>query len=563
MIRNGLKVFAAFSIALLSIFLFYGNADELTDKVDKIFSKWDSTESPGVALAIIKDGKILYKRGYGAANLEYNIPITSKTVFMIGSTTKQFTAMCIALLAEQGKLSLDDNIRNYLPEMPKYSSPIAIRHLIHHTSGVRDSDILLWLSGKRYGAFTTDEELLELLSHQKELNFKPGEEHLYSNAGYFLLSQIVKRASGQSMRKFAEENIFKPLGMLNTKFVDDHTMIVKNRATGYSLRENSEYKISISNADYVGDDGIFTTVEDLFLWDQNFYNNKLGKGGQGLINQILTPGVLNNGKKLDYAFGLVVTQHKGLKLIEHGGAWMGYRAQMIRFPEQKFSAICLANFSNINPSELCFKVADIYLANNFIREIEPKKPAAQPKPIILTEKQLKDKVGDYYDPESGQLAKFSIENKKLTLHSMRYNVVLSPITETTFVSLDAPVEISIDFLEKEKEIRAKIGRGEPVILKSIERIPLNPAQLNEYTGIYYSDEFEVIYNITIQNNMLLIKIQHGDFTIPLEPVIKDRFLGPMQTFFNFFRDEQNKIKGFTVKAGRVRNIKFIKEISLK
>jgi CubicO group peptidase (beta-lactamase class C family) len=563
MIRNGLKVFAAFSIALLSIFLFYGNADELTDKVDKIFSKWDSTESPGVALAIIKDGKILYKRGYGAANLEYNIPITSKTVFMIGSTTKQFTAMCIALLAEQGKLSLDDNIRKYLPEMPEYSSPIAIRNLIHHTSGVRDSDIVLWLSGKRYGAFTTDEQLLELLSHQKELNFKPGEEHLYSNAGYFLLSQIVKRASGQSMRNFAEENIFKPLGMSNTKFVDDHTMIVKNRATGYSLRENSEYKISISNADYVGDDGIFTTVEDLFLWDQNFYNNKLGKGGQGLINQILTPGVLNNGKKLDYAFGLVVTQHKGLKLIEHGGAWMGYRAQMIRFPEQKFSVICLANFSNINPSELCFKVADIYLANNFIREIEPKKPAAQPKPVILTEKQLKDKVGDYYDPESGQLAKFSIENKKLTLHSMRYNVVLSPISETTFVSLDAPVEISIDFLEKEKEIRAKIGRGEPLILKSIERIPLNPAQLNEYTGIYYSDEFEVIYNITIQNNMLLIKIQHGDFTIPLELVIKDSFLGPMQTFFNFFRDEQNKIKGFSVKAGRVRNIKFIKEIALK
>ncbi len=381
MSKKGLKLFMAVTAALLVIFVFNGGADELTNKVDKIFSKWDSTVSPGVALAIIKDGKIIYKRGYGMANLDHNIPITPKTVFRIGSTSKQFAAFCIALLEEQGKISFDDDIRKYLPEMPEYNYPITIRHIIHHTSGLRDSDQLMALAGRHFGDFITQEDMLKILARQKEINFNPGDEFLYSNAGYVLMVDIVKRVSGKSLRDFAEENIFKPLNMTNTLFKDDHTMIIKNRATGYSPGENGDYRVHISMGDYVGDGGLFTTVEELYHWDQNFYNNKLGKGGQELIEQVLTPGVLNNGNKLNYAFGLIVTKYNGLKLIRHAGGFVGFRAEMIRLPEHKFSVICLANMSTISPQKLCNKVVDIYLAKYFKEEKKAPKLAAKTKPI--------------------------------------------------------------------------------------------------------------------------------------------------------------------------------------
>jgi len=211
----------------------------LTDKVDELFTVWDTPDSPGCALGIIKDGKLIYKRGYGMANLEHNIPISATTVLRIGSTSKQFTAMSIALLAEQGKISLDDDIRKCLSEMPEYESPITIRHLIHHTSGIRDYLELMELAGRRDDDYYTDDEAIDMLARQKELNFKPGDEFLYSNSGYFLLSAIAKRASGKSLREFAQENIFKPLSMNNTHFHDDHTMIVKNRAAGYSSKKDS------------------------------------------------------------------------------------------------------------------------------------------------------------------------------------------------------------------------------------------------------------------------------------------------------------------------------------
>jgi CubicO group peptidase (beta-lactamase class C family) len=275
------------------------------------------------------------------ANLEHNIPISSTTVFRIASTSKQFTATCVILLAEQGKLSLNDDVRKYLSEMPEYESPITIRHLIHHTSGIRDYLELIELAGMSDHDYYTDEEALEMLTRQKELNFKPGDEYLYSNSGYLLLSIIVQRGSGKSLHEFAEEHIFKPLGMRNTHFHDDHRMIVKNRAAGYSPRENDGYQIRMTTLDIVGDGGVFTTIEDLFLWDQNFYHNRLGE--KNLISQLLTPGMLNNGEKLNYAFGLAVSDYRGLRLISHGGSFAGFRAQMIRFPEQKLSVICLAN----------------------------------------------------------------------------------------------------------------------------------------------------------------------------------------------------------------------------
>src|SRR5438132_6522627 len=295
-----------FSPALADVASHQAGSDlAANEKVDRLFARWAKPDSPGCAVAIIKDGQIIYKHGYGVADLEHNVPITSTTVFDIGSISKQFTAMSIGLLAKQGKLSLDDDIRKYIPEIPNYGTPITIRHLIYHTSGIRDYLPLMALAGMPSENYYAYKQMLDLLARQKQLNFKPGDEHLYSNSGYLLLAQIVKKASGKSLREFADDNIFKPLGMNKTGFVDDHTLIVMNRATGFTPKEDgSGYQRNISFFDLVGDGGLMTTVEDLFLWDENFYENKVGGGGRELINQVLTPGKLNNGKTLDYAYGL-------------------------------------------------------------------------------------------------------------------------------------------------------------------------------------------------------------------------------------------------------------------
>ncbi|MFB3126207.1 MAG: serine hydrolase domain-containing protein, partial [Candidatus Acidiferrales bacterium] len=237
------------------------SADTLTNRVDKVFAQWDKPGSPGCALGVIKGGELIYKRGYGMANLEHNIPISSTSVFRIGSTSKQFSALSILLLVEEGKLSLDDNIRKYLPEMPDYGSPVTIRHLIHHSSGIRDYLTLMSLVGKGDDDFYTDEDVVVMLARQRELNFNPGDRFLYSNSGYFLLSQIVKRASGQSLREYAAEKIFGPLGMQNTHLHDDHTLIVQSRASGYSPRKDGDYQINMTTLGMVGDGGVFTTVE--------------------------------------------------------------------------------------------------------------------------------------------------------------------------------------------------------------------------------------------------------------------------------------------------------------
>lgn len=326
----------------------------------------------------------------------------------------------MALLEEEGALSLDDSLRKFLPQMPEYAEEITIRHLIHHTSGLRDYLTLAEIAGIRDDDYFTDAEVVDLLARQKELNFKPGEEHLYSNSGYFLLSQIVKKASGKSLREYAEKKIFQPLGMTNTHFHDDHTRIVKNRASGYAPKKGGDFVISMTTLPMTGDGGVFTSVEDLFLWDQNFYDNRLGESGRELIGKIQTPGVLNSGEKLDYAFGLGIREHKGLTVVSHGGAFVGFRADMIRFPEQKLSVICLANLSTFDSSGMARRVADIYLAD-LIKDKggdKTKREPEKPKFIELSEveptpEELRTYVGKYYSEEVDTAYFLRFKNGKL------------------------------------------------------------------------------------------------------------------------------------------------------
>ncbi len=419
-----------FSLVFLGQFL---AADEKTDKVDKIFAEWDTTTTPGATLAIIRDGQIIYKRGYGMAKLEDGIVMTPSKIFDIGSCSKQFTAACLAFLIKDGKVSLSDDIRKFFPEMPKYEKPITVDHLIHHTSGIRDYNGLLSLAGFRPDSDCPNiDEALEVIFRQKRLNYPPGEEYSYTNSGYFLMGQIVERVSGKSLNEFAQEHIFRPLGMKHTIFQDDHLQIIKNRATGYDPDEKGGYTLDMSNWDETGDGNIYTSVEDLYLWDQAFYNFKLGKD---LMDMLHTVGVLNNGKKIDYAFGLVIGEYKGLKTVSHGGAWAGFRAGIVRFPEQKFSVICLTNLATQNPSALCYKVADIYLAD-LLKE-KPKEEKKKVETITLSKQELEEKAGNYQDDKFGAWITFSVKDDKLQMRLGRESV-LEPVSKTTFVTIDAP-----------------------------------------------------------------------------------------------------------------------------
>lgn len=332
---------------------------ELSTKVNSLFSEWDKQDCPGCAVAVIKDGQTIYKKGYGIANIEHNIPITTSSVFYVGSVAKQFTAMSIALLAQQGKISLDDDVRKYVPELPDYGTPITVRQLVHHTSGLRDFWDLINQSGRRWDDAYNFKDIMQIVTNQKELNFKPGEKHAYSNTGYLLMAMIVKQATGKSLREYAEEQIFKPLGMRNTRFHDDHTVILKNRVNSYAPKSSDEFSVHLVNNDLVGAGGLWTTVDDLLLWDSNFYSAKVG-GGE-LIKQIQIPGTVPDGTKFGYAFGLQIEEYKGLKRVKHGGALAGYRAEITRFPDKRFSVIILCNSSSLAPSQLAEQIADIYL----------------------------------------------------------------------------------------------------------------------------------------------------------------------------------------------------------
>ncbi len=553
--------------AIIVVFLCStANADRLTDQVDRLFKTWDKPDSPGCALGVIKNGQFIYKRGYGMANLEYNIPLTSRSVFRIGSTSKQFTAMCIALLEEQGKISVDDSIRKYFPEMPEYANDIKIRHLLHHTSGIRDYLTLWSIAGERNDDFFIDPEVIDLLARQKELNFNPGEEFLYSNSGYFLLSEIVKRVTGKSMGIFAEEYIFKPLGMKNTHFHDNHTLIVKNRASGYAPLRGGGFRISMTTLGMIGDGGVFTAVDDLLKWDQNFNNNKLGKGSQELIDRVLTPGKLNNGKELDYAFGLGIGDYKGLKMISHGGAFVGFRADMIRFPEQKFSVICLANLSRINPSQLARKVADIYLADQFKGEVTKKEPPRKPRFIKLSEAELKEKTGAFRNPETDTIWKVALKKGKLEVYTFLYRFSISPVSQRKFLSIDAPVELEIEF-DKQGEnkpmiIRVKREGREPSTFEPVDLVSPTAEELGELVGEYYSEELQVAYRLGLKDGKLFLvhENRHKDYPdSPLEPTLRDNFMISGMKI-QFFRNEENEVESFAVNAGRVKNICFLKKI---
>ncbi len=358
-----MKTISSLWIIFISFLIFPSNIfaqeslEDKFEKVDKLFERWDNSDSPGAAVGIIKDGELIYSRGYGMANLEEQLPNTGTSVFNIASMSKQFTASCIAILALHGELSLDDKLIKFFPDFPSFYKLVTIRHMIHHIHGIKDYFSLFHKAGKRDNDYFSLEEVIQLLKNQTSLYFPPGKQYIYSNSNYVLLGEIVKKVSGKSLRQFAHENIFVPLGMKNTHYHDDNTEYVENRAVGYRQDSNGIH-IAETPLEIVGDGGVFTTIEDLFFWDKVIYSDVLGEGYTDLVSSV---GVLNNGTKTNYAFGLFIDEYKGKKIISHAGTELGHRSEMMRFPDQKFTVICLTNRRRIDPTTYCKRIADIFL----------------------------------------------------------------------------------------------------------------------------------------------------------------------------------------------------------
>jgi CubicO group peptidase (beta-lactamase class C family) len=326
--------------------------------VDSVLSPYASADSPGCAIGVTRAGSLVFAKGYGIADLEHDTPITPDTRFNIASVSKQFTAMSVVLLALDGKLSLDDSIQKWVPEVPSFgNNVITLRELLNHTSGLRDYFTLLAVSGWPSDGLLTEKQFLSLVGRQKSLNFAPGDEFLYSNTGYALLSIVVRRASGQSLRTFAAERIFKPLGMTHTEFRDDHTALIPQRALGYEPN-GSTYRISQPEMDVVGDGGVYSTVEDLAKWDANFQTGQVG--GKRAIAMLEEPGMLKNGQTIPYALAMTIGEFHGLKTYSHSGAYGGYRSTFLRFPERNVSVITLCNTSTAS-SALAEQVGSIML----------------------------------------------------------------------------------------------------------------------------------------------------------------------------------------------------------
>jgi CubicO group peptidase (beta-lactamase class C family) len=538
---------------------------DVTPKVDKIFAEWNKPDSPGCALGVYKDGDIVYKRGYGMANLNDDVPITPATVFHVASMSKQFTAASIFLLAQQGKLSLDDDVHKYIPELPDFGERITLRHLLHHTSGIRDQWSLLGLAGWRYSKdLITDDDVMSVLVRQKALNFRPGEKYEYSNSGFTLLGIVVKRVSGMSLREFTTKNIFAPLGMTHTHFRDDHEEVIKHDALGYQAPgDGKPYRMELTNFDTVGATSLHTTVEDLQLWDENFYHPRVG--GTALTQQMLERGKLNSGELQDYASGLMIGTYKGLPTVGHGGADAGYRSDMIRFPEQHFSVAVLCNQDDVDPSALARQVADIVLAKDIkVPEPAPTKPPTKTSSVVLTAAQREEIVGTYWNLGGALSLRMLVKDGGLAMGINGDSAEdLRAYAPGHFhpAALPPGVDVDIHFVAagagKPSRVEVSTNGGAPTLFE--RAIPFDPsvAQLAEYPGAYVSEEIDPMFRISLADGKLTLnRLKLKPET--LRPVTQDVFVGDTGTI-RFTRDTNRKISGFMLDSDRIQNFQFTRK----
>jgi len=531
--------------------------DSLVKKIDSLFHRWNTKTTPGAVIGIIRNDSLIYAKGYGMANLEYAIPNSPETIFHMASVSKQFTAYAILLLVKQGRLNLDDDIHKYLPWVPDFKEKITVRHLLNHTSGIRDQWQLLSITGTRLDDVITQDQIVKILSKQQALNSKPGERYNYSNSGFTMLSEIVKSVSGKTLRQFSDSAIFKPLGMNSTHVHDDYTEIVKNRAYSYQRKNNSQFSNSVLSYSNSGATSLFTNINDLSKWVMNFYTPVAGDAK--LIEQLTERSKLNNGKELNYALGIIVNQYKGWKQYTHNGSDAGFRTYLSVFPELKTGVIVFSNLGDFDFTKINAMTDLLIKENSSVKKALNKTVIDSSRAKLKDTAAIKKYIGNYIDDEGNQ-SSFSVVNGILMYRMGIDRKVLMPDGKDGFVDPDQP-EFKCKLYIAGKDTIANINTSDRsyTMKKFTNNLPKTDDQLKKYTGTYYCPELDCNYNIILKDHALyLTNPKYNDTKISMRG---DDHLDTGYWWMGHLyvlRNNKNDISGFEVNTGRVLHLKFNK-----
>jgi CubicO group peptidase (beta-lactamase class C family) len=434
-----------------------------TPLVNRVFARWDSTTGPGCAVGIDRAGQPRYTRAFGEADLEYDIPNRPATIFEAGSISKQFTAAATVLLALEGKLNLEDDVRKYVPELPRYERPVTIRHLLNHTSGLRDWGEIADLAGwPRETRVHTHDDVLDILHRQRALNYPPGDKYSYTNSGYNLLAIIVSRVSGQPFATFSRDRIFRPLGLTSTQWRDDFRRIVKGRAQAYS-RSTGQWELEMPFENVHGNGGLLTTVSDLLTWTAMLEHPT--PQWKPLVDSLHVRGRLTKGDTITYALGLVVSDYRGVPRVEHSGATAGYRAELLRFPGKGLAIAVLCNAANANPVLYASQLVDSLMPGLGPVAARPERPRADTA-MAVAPAALEEYVGSYYSPDVETTFEVSVKDGVLTLFRRpATRVPLHPVVKDAFSGFSDRVWFTRDQSGRVNALHVAGGRAYDVVFE--------------------------------------------------------------------------------------------------
>ena len=543
--KNFLFVIAVVALLSSATWAQVPNKERVVAGAERGFEKYTKAyvaPGPGCAAAVSLNGETVFEKAFGLADLEHNVSNTPQTIFESGSVAKQFTAASLVLLQQDGKLSLDDPVRKYIPELPDYGSPLTIRHLLNHTSGIRDWGTVMSLTGAGRGDRVISQDLaLDVITHQRALDFTPGSEYSYSNSGYNLAAIIVERVSKQKFPAFVEERLFKPLGMTNSSWRDDYTRIVPGRAQAYSRQGSGPWRLNMPFMNVYGNGGMLTTVGDWMKWNAMLDSKSLG---EPLVNALETRGVLNDGRKIAYALGLQVSTYKGLKDLSHGGSTAGYQTFLARYPDSKVSVGVMCNGTSPGAGAIAANITDEIFG--------PYPETAKTDPPKVSDDELKRFVGIWRNEKTHVPARFVVENGVSRWSGSR--VVTKG--EGQFVVGDNQLKFTFDKAGKPMFAETVDSDGEVRRFALEKEWAPTGEDLASFKGDWFSDEAGATISLVVEGDKLFLK-QRPATSLPMQPLYKDHFDAQGYVVW-FTRDKNGKVNAMHAGAPRMRDMPFVR-----